>query len=42
MNDFQLNRLQALLASGLGTMTLGMPGAVMGADKLDATGQAVA
>ena len=42
MNDFQLNRRQALLASGLGTMTLGMPGAVMGADKLDATGQAVA
>ncbi len=42
MNDFQLNRRQALLASGLGTMTLGMPGAVMGADKLDASGQAVA
>ena len=37
-----MNRRQALIASGLGTMSLGMPGAVMGADKVDASGQAVA
>ena len=30
MNDFQLNRRQALIASGLGTLSLGMPGMVMG------------
>lgn len=42
MNEFQINRRQALIASGLGTLSLGMPGVVMGADKLDASGQAVA
>jgi hypothetical protein len=42
MNEFQLNRRQALIASGLGTMSLGMPGVVMGADKVDASGKAVA
>ena len=42
MNDFQLNRRQALIASGLGTLSLGMPGVVMGADKVDASGKAVA
>ncbi len=42
MNDFQMNRRQALIASGLGTMSLGMPGVVMGSDKLDAQGKAVA
>ena len=42
MNDFQLNRRQALIASGLGTMSLGMPGVVMGTDKVDASGKAVA
>jgi hypothetical protein len=41
MNDLQLNRRQALIASGLGTMSLGMPGAVMGSDKVDADGKAV-
>ena len=41
MNDFQLNRRQALIASGLGMLTLGVPGAVMGADRVDASGQAV-
>src|SRR5205814_1734569 len=35
MNDLQLNRRQALLAGGLGMLTLGMPGAVMGSDKID-------
>ena len=42
MNDIALNRRQALIASGLGTLSLGMPGIVMGSDKLDASGNAVA
>lgn len=42
MSDFQMNRRQALVASGLGSLCLGMPGAVMGADKVDASGKAVA
>jgi hypothetical protein len=42
MSDFQLNRRQALIASGLGTLSMGMPGVVMGADKIDASGKAVA
>ncbi|MGH7139445.1 MAG: DUF1501 domain-containing protein [Pirellulales bacterium] len=42
MNDFQLNRRQALIASGLGVLSLGMPGVVMGSDKVDASGKAVA
>ena len=42
MHDFQLNRRQALIASGLGTLSLGLPGFVMGADKVDAAGNAVA
>ena len=42
MDEFQMNRRQALIASGLGTLSLGMPGAVLGSDKLDATGKAVA
>ncbi|MEK6262645.1 MAG: DUF1501 domain-containing protein [Planctomycetota bacterium] len=41
MTDFQLNRRQALIASGLGTLSLGMPGVVMGSDKVDASGKAV-
>lgn len=42
MSDFQMNRRQALVASGLGSLCLGMPGAVIGADKVDASGKAVA
>ena len=42
MNDLQLNRRQALIASGLGVLSLGMPGVVMGSDKVDAAGKAVA
>ena len=42
MNDLQLNRRQALIASGLRTLSLGMPGMVMGSDKVDASGKAVA
>lgn len=41
MNDFEMNRRQALIASGLGMLTLGLPGAVMGSDKVDASGKAV-
>ncbi|WP_232107182.1 DUF1501 domain-containing protein [Gimesia alba] len=36
-----MNRRQALIASGLGTLSLGMPGVVMGSDKVDASGNAV-
>jgi hypothetical protein len=42
MNDFQINRRQALIASGLGTLSLGLPGAVIGTDKVDMAGKAVA
>tara|TARA_B100000809_G_scaffold33617_1_gene29408 strand:- start:238 stop:1641 length:1404 start_codon:yes stop_codon:yes gene_type:complete len=42
MNEIQLNRRQAMIASGLGTLSLGMPGMVMGSDKVDASGKAVA
>lgn len=42
MNDLQLNRRQALIAGGLGTLSLGMPGVVMGIDDVDASGNAVA
>ena len=42
MSEIQLNRRQALIASGLGTLSLGMPGVVMGSDKVNASGQAVA
>lgn len=42
MNDFQINRRQALIAGGLGTLSLGLPGAVIGTDKVDTAGKAVA
>lgn len=42
MTDFQLNRRQALIAGGLGTLAMGMPGMVLGNDKLDSRGNAVA
>ncbi len=42
MNTFELNRRQAFVAGGLGALSLGMPGVVMGSDKLDAGGNAVA
>jgi hypothetical protein len=41
MNTFELNRRQALIAGGMGALSLGMPGMVMGNDKLDASGKAV-
>ena len=42
MNQFELNRRQALIASGLGALSYNMPGVVMGSDKLDDSGKAVA
>jgi len=40
MTDFQANRRQALIVGGLGALSLGMPGAVIGTDKLDSEGNA--
>ena len=42
MKDLQMNRRQALIASGLGTLSLGIPGTVLGSDELDDKGNAVA
>ncbi len=42
MNTLELNRRQALIVGGMGALSLGMPGMVMGSDKLDASGKAVA
>ena len=42
MNNFELNRRQALVTAGMGALSLGMPGMVMGRDKLDESGKAVA
>lgn len=42
MSNYELNRRQALIAGGLGAMSLGIPGAVFGSDKLDENGNAVA
>lgn len=41
MNTYELNRRQALIVGGMGALSLGMPGVVLGTDKLDARGQAV-
>jgi hypothetical protein len=41
MNQLQMNRREALIASGLGTLSLGMPGMVLGRDKVDASGKAI-
>ena len=40
MNSIEMNRRQALLVGGLGALSLGMPGMVLGSDKLDAAGKA--
>lgn len=42
MDSFQLNRREAMIAGGLGALSLGMPGMVMGKDQIDSSGQAVA
>jgi hypothetical protein len=40
MTDFQMNRREALIVGGLGTLSLGMPGSVFGKDELDSQGNA--
>lgn len=42
MHNFQMNRRQALIAGGLGALSLGLPGSVIGSDDVDAQGNAVA
>lgn len=42
MSTLELDRRQALIAAGMGALSLAMPGMVMGTDQLDAGGQAVA
>jgi uncharacterized protein (DUF1501 family) len=42
MNTYEMNRRQALITAGMGALALGMPGIVMGKDKEDASGNAVA
>jgi hypothetical protein len=41
MNAFELNRRQALITAGMGAFSLGVPGMVMGRDKIDKNGNAV-
>ena len=40
LNTYEMNRRQALITAGLGALTLGMPGMVIGNDKVDAEGNA--
>ena len=40
MDKFEINRRQALLAGGMGTLSLGMPGSVIGTDRIDRNGKA--
>lgn len=42
MNAIELNRRQALIAAGMGTMSMATPGMVMGSDQIDSSGKAVA
>lgn len=42
MDRFEMNRRQALMVGGMGALSLGMPGMVMGSDEQDASGNAVA
>ena len=42
MNKFELNRRQALAVGSMGSLSLGMPGMVLGSDRLDKSGNAVA
>jgi len=41
MDAYELNRRQALVTAGMGALSLGMPGMVMGSDELDESGNAV-
>jgi hypothetical protein len=40
MNNYEMNRRQALVTAGLGALSLGMPGVVIGNDKVDSEGNA--
>src|SRR5687768_10074474 len=40
MSDLHVNRREALITAGLGALSLGLPGAVIGRDKTDAAGNA--
>ncbi len=40
MTNYEMNRRQALITAGLGALTMGLPGAVIGNDKVDAEGNA--
>ena len=42
MNTPSIHRRQALIAGGMGALTLGMPGMVLGTDAVDSQGDAVA
>ena len=42
MNTYEPNRRQALIAGGMGALSMAMPGSVIGNDKLDSSGNAVA
>ena len=42
MNTYEPNRRQALIAGGMGALSMTMPGSVIGNDKLDSSGNAVA
>jgi len=41
MNTIEVNRRQALITAGMGALSLGMPGMVMGRDEIDESGKAV-
>ena len=41
MRDLQFNRRQAMLAGGLGALSMSLPGIVMGSDDVNESGQAV-
>ncbi len=42
MDTFDMNRRQALITGGLGALSLGMPGMVLGRDQMNASGNAIA
>jgi hypothetical protein len=41
MHDLHFNRRRAMLAGGLGTLSMSLPGVVMGSDDINESGQAV-
>ena len=42
MNGSEISRRQLLQAGGIGALNLGVPGMVLGTDKTDASGKAIA